>query len=64
MLEIIISYLVIAITFFILFNTVLDIIPAGNQNKNTLKVVISLLWIIFIPIFLFREVKKWIEESK
>lgn len=64
MLEIIISYLVIAITFFILFNTVLDIIPAGNQNKNTLKLVISLLWIISIPNFLFREVKKWIEESK
>lgn len=62
MLEIIINYLVIAITFFILFNTILDIIPGGNQNKNTLKVVISLLWIIFIPIFLFREVKKWIEE--
>lgn len=69
MLELIINYLIISVIFFILLNTILDVRFEGMEKYNKyyimgLKLKISILWIIMIPIYLIREVKKWIGESK
>ena len=69
MLELIINYLIISIIFFILLNTILDVRFEDMEKYNKyyitgLKLKISIFWIIMIPIYLIREVKKWIGELK
>lgn len=69
MLELIINYLIISVIFFILLNTILDVRFEDMEKYNKyyiigLKLKISIFWIIMIPIYLIREVRKWIGESK